>query len=215
MDEQSEQKFMELSPVMELIFSQITNMVKYLDLYASDIEATNLEQYQAAKKGLSQAIAAFEEIYGVSASASAETELEDEEVFEDTPVKAEVSAPDSSFASGDDEASLAKAKQAVEELKTLFSDMQKSEVAGTEAIKPQEVAVPVEEAPVAGPQFVSQQQQQVQAPAMPTPMAPVEQAPVAQAPVTPAPVTPQQDAGEIDSILAELRKLQNKGAQQL
>ncbi len=216
MDEQTDQKFMELSPVMELMFSQITNMVKYLDLYAGDIDATNLEQYKMAKKGLTQAIVAFEEIYGVSASETTE-ELEnvDNESFEVEPTTAEESpvAQGAGFATGDDEASLAKAKQAVEELKSLFADMKKAEEESVEA--PVATTAPVTPVTQPVPQFVNPAQQ-IQPPAtpesvpaqpvMPTPMAPADQQPSAQA---------QQDAGEIDTILQELRRLQNKGAQQL
>ena len=228
MDQPQTDKFSELSPVLELVYVMLTNMAKYVDVYATDIDASKLTQYLEAKAALAEAIKKFDVLYGLQSAASLEDETsEDEADVEETTavVSASTDAPASNmaagnqpydFASGNDPDSMKKAKQAVEELKTLFADMKKQEMPQP-AVAP--VATPVVEvaqAPVAPqnsmPTFVPTQTPAASLPVVPTTSVETAPAPVPTPMNTPA---PQQDAGEIDSILAELKKLQNKGSQAL
>ncbi|MCC7303986.1 hypothetical protein IT418_01045 [bacterium] len=231
--DQSQDKFAQLSPVLELVYVMLTNMSKYMNVYATDIEADKTEQYKEASEALTNAIRKFDVLYGLKSPASADATTTTNELqvspetlepsVEATPTEAPVQ-PAYNFASGSDPESLKKAKQAVEELKSLFNTVknenaevstqlpQQSEPAPTIQSGPIAQPVPVTvEAPVASsmPTFVSPE-------STPTPQPVVaEPAPVAAVP-TPMNTQPEnQDGGEIDSILSELKKLQNKGTGQL
>lgn len=236
-------KFSELSPVLELVYVMLTNMAKYLDVYATDIEADKTTQYNEAKDALKNAIKKFDVLYGLESTRD-EEELEDEQVEErvETPAEqVQMAQPERmdpedktaeqgqayDFASGNDPESLKKAKQAVEELKTLFADMKKQEAeASANQANPATQEVPVPTTQVTPPPVPQQDSMptfvSATTPTMtptvpvaaPAPMqTPVEAAP--SQPPAPAPQAPAQDVNEIDSILAELKKLQNKGTQQL
>lgn len=258
MDQPKTDKFSELSPVLELVYVMLTNMAKYMDVYATDIEADKTEQYMEAKEAIDAAIRKFDTLYGLkSPSSSTEEpvgEFEDDMTDDDTMPTTEATVAEKAvsqaqapttpsagpkseaqpydYASGNDPESLKKAKQAVNELKTLFADMKKQEatvVPATSSSEPTPVPV-TESAPPAPvppqvpmPTFVAPA---TSAPAVPTqsvspPATPVlvpDTNPASAAPTTaPAdPATaPAGDANEIDSILAELKKLQNKGTAQL
>lgn len=216
MDQPKSDKFSELSPVLELVYVMLTNMAKYVDVYANDIQAEKIEQYAVAQDALRTAIARFDEMYGLQSPSSTPLveDLEEEPVQASAPVASpapqEVPVPVQEqgayeFASGNDPESLKKAKQAVEELKSLFADMKKEETA---AMPTPEMTQATASAPVDTvnpttpmPTFVTPPTQPEATTAeLPTPMN------------TPA---PSQDASEIDSILKELKNLQNKGTQQL
>lgn len=233
-------KFMELSPVLELVYIMLTNMAKYLDVYATDIDASQLQQYDQAKKALAQTIKTFDGFYGLQSGATAPITQSQPQADTVDPMGNDISVGDDmdasapkhdekkpyEFASGDDPESLRKAKQAVDELKSLFADMKKKEAQSplpanqemsaptgmvSTPVMPTQPQSPVEtpQQPAPMPTFVSQQDMQQAEPTVSTPnVTPPTTAPD---PVVPA----QQDASEIDSILSELRKLQNKGAQQL
>jgi hypothetical protein len=191
-----------------------------MDVFASDIEADKTEQYVDAKEALKTAIAKFDVLYGLKSPSSeeatpsvddAEVPFVDAEVAEVTPVVDNAELP-YDFASGNDPESLKKAKQAVEELKTLFADMKKQEA---------EVATQsTVSAPVSSAQEVVTQPGEVAMPTFVTPTTPVQpvETVVQEVGTLPTPMNtpaPAQDASEIDSILAELKKLQNKGTPQL
>jgi hypothetical protein len=228
MDEASD-KFNELSPVLELVYVTLTSMVRYLDLYATDIEATTDEQYLEAKSVLDEALKKLDSFYGIDSSEDLDEDFVEEAPAKQlpsmpvpapvvAPVNPQATAPSAAvgqpyeFAAGEDEESMQKAKQAVEELKSLFADMKKKEA---------EIAdMPL--APADQQPQMSATMPVPQPPAPFVPVAPVVQDPAQMVPPTPmqvpTPMNPQQpakDATEIDSILAELRKLQNKGTQQL
>ncbi|MFZ6022561.1 MAG: hypothetical protein ACOYT9_03775 [Patescibacteria group bacterium] len=214
MDQPKSDKFSELSPVLELVYVMLTNMAKYVDVYANDIQAEKIEQYAVAQDALRTAIARFDEMYGLQSPSSTPL-VEDTEV---EPVPAQVAAPVEAvapvapqeqsayeFASGNDPESLKKAKQAVEELKTLFADMKNQESAVQTSQEPAPVTL---EAPADTLNPTTP---------MPTFVTPPTQ-PQATTTELPSPMnTPSasQDASEIDSILKELKNLQNKGTQQL
>ena len=237
MDQPKTDKFAELSPVLELVYVMLTNMAKYMDVYATDIEAEATPQFVEANEALSGAIRKFDTLYGLKSPASAteqdftadeDTQIVQEDVEEvpATPMPAAPQQDDNNkpynFASGDDQESLKKAKQAVEELKTLFADMKKQEQVTPAAVEPVAAPEPVLQTPTEPPANVPAvtTSQPVATQSMPTFVAPTAVAD-ATAPVAPAPaattaaVQPAQDATEIDSILAELKKLQNKGTTQL
>lgn len=233
--DQSQDKFAQLSPVLELVYVMLTNMSKYMDVYATDIEADKTEQYKEAKDALTNAIKKFDALYGLKSPASAEAVTEvaqaTAKAFDSIEPSAEATPTEVSpqpaydFASGSDPESLKKAKQAVEELKSLFSDVRKEEVspvapavAQTEpapALSAEPLAMPQSPAAApAMPTFVSAETAPVQQQPVPTPT-PVVEAPATTMP-TPMNTQPESsDGGEIDSILAELKKLQNKGSGQL
>ena len=255
MDQPKTDKFSELSPVLELVYVMLTNMAKYMDVYATDIDAAQNEQYVQAKDAVDTAIRKFDTIYGLKSPASISTDEKttsgdatfvDEvaaepettgspvEKIEEKPQGTSVVTPATEqpyeFASGNDPESLKKAKQAVEELKTLFADMKKQEAEAQQApvvpaSSPAETVTPEVPADVTTPAVAP-----VQAPvseAAPTPTfvtpsaSPVVSTPDVQpvnttpAPQTPSVPAPTSDAGDVDSILAELKKLQNKGNTQL
>jgi len=257
MDQPKSDKFSELSPVLELVYVLLTNMAKYMDVYATDIEADKNEQYLQAKDAIDSAIRKFDSLYGLKSPASSKSsapegvvdEFEDDMATEDTPAvtpelasepaavptdspeREKPNAKPYDFASGNDPESLKKAKQAVEELKTLFADMKKQEIAGAPAAS---TSAPVPSAPPVTDSTSQAQTPPVGPASTPTFVAPVASAPVdstlppvTQAPVqatvppvapvatTPETAAPASDANEIDSILAELKKLQNKGSAQL
>lgn len=254
MDQQKADKFAELSPVLELVYVMLTNMAKYMDVYATDIEAEETPQFVEAKEALNSAIKKFDTLYGLKSPASATADeleeetpamLAEEDDVQATPMPTAPQQDDNNkpynFASGDDQESLKKAKQAVDELKTLFADMKKQEqvtpatdqtVATPAVASPNPTDAPIKaETPIAIP-VVNPQQPVVTPvePPMPTFVAPTvpseasAPADAGTASATPAPtvatqppatVPPAQDATEIDSILAELKKLQNKGTPQL
>lgn len=247
MDQPKTDKFSELSPVLELVYVMLTNMAKYIDVYATDIEAEKLEQYMEARDALKNAIAKFDVLYGLQSPSSTPSTVEEEQLEEvvsspvapatptelqqEEPVSQEqsVSAAPSTeshnyeFASGDDPESMRKAKQAVEELKALFADMKKQEAPAEEQVQSpveQPVATvapttPVTVAPT--PEPTPSITPNMPMPTFVTPPAqPTTPAPVAQYVPTPMNTPPvAQDANEVDSILEELRKLQNKGTTQL
>jgi hypothetical protein len=214
MDQQQTDKFNELSPVLELVYVMMTNMVRYLDVYAKDIDAAKLEQYVEAKQALDNAIKKFDSLYGLQSTTVEEAETSDEVSITEPIMAAPPVAPQPQvsnenqpydFASGADPESLKKAKQAVDELKTLFAEMKKKEGEIDSA------PVMAEQAPVVAPQPPVEMQQEYVAPVQEQP-APVQ---VPTPMNTAAAAQPAKDASEIDSILAELRKLQNKGNAQL
>lgn len=226
MDQTKTDKFAELSPVLELVYVMLTNMAKYMDVYAVDIDAEKTTQYVEAKEALKFAIGKFDVLYGLKSISSAPEELEEERETEveapttmpeltPTPTHPEAAAEAQpyDFASGSDPESLKKAKQAVEELKLLFADMKKQEAV---------LETPVDSIVEATPFLAQTAPEEFPAP-MPTFVAPVTppqmaEVPVATESVLPTPMdapAPVQDATEIDSILAELKKLQNKGTPQL
>jgi len=233
-------KFAEISPVLELIYVMLTNMTKYLNVYAKDIDASKLVQYQEAKTALTDALKKFDAFYGLESN----TEVGDGEpkVVDPVPPMPSVPAPttankaaptfnsdDTQFTPGNDKESLEKAKKAVSELKELFADMKKEEknvteessetvktVATTENQSsslppitgeeqaPSVSAIPSgtvaqEQAVPQVPPVVTETTQPVVDMAVPTPQTPVAQ--------------PPKEDKEIDSILAELRKLQKKGGE--
>ncbi len=210
-------KFSQLTPVLELVYVMLTNMSKYMDVYAKDIEAEKLDQYAQSKDAISGAIKKFDALYGLKSPASADVDEvsfdQDVEPVSSPVAPTQTDAQPYDFASGSDPESLKKAKQAVDELKTLFADMKKEESAAPmEQVVPQEQSMPT---------FVPAPAAQDMSSGMPAstetvmPPAPVAPAPAVEIPTPMNTPAPAQDAGEIDSILAELKKLQNKGTTQL
>lgn len=216
--DQPQDKFAQLSPVLELVYVMLTNMAKYMEVYSKDIDAQDVAQYIEARDAVNGAIKKFDALYGLKSPASS-----DEGEVATKPVEGQPY----DFAAGSDPESLKKAKQAVEELKTLFGDMKKEEAANVQTPVTSMEQQPVAEAavPQSAPTFMAaesvspSQDMSAGTPAAVEPVAPVVSAPVEQ-PTTELPTptntpSPTQDAGEIDSILAELKKLQNKGTTQL
>lgn len=220
-------KFSEISPVLELIYVMLTNMNKYLQVYANDIDAAKLQQYLDAKEALELALKKFDALYGLDSSQTVQeavdsVQVEDEEEASET------------FDSNSDPDSVKKAKEAVAELKQLFNEMKESEQNSENGQKPapkadlppiaeEEKVQSVDSIPstsvdtskentspapkqVAAPPVVASEENSAESSAPSEPKAEEK---------NPDVVTPQQDAAEIDSILAELRKLQNKGEGEL
>jgi len=59
------QKFDRLSPVVELTLILLVKMREYLEIYAKDIQATDLDQYNKALKALEGAIESIAPIFGL------------------------------------------------------------------------------------------------------------------------------------------------------
>lgn len=221
MAQPSSDKFNELAPVLELMYVVMTHMTRYLDVYANDIDAAKLEEFKVAKSAMEDAIKKFNTFFGVEADDAVENEEEVmSEVEEQTesPIpqpKTDVAPvpssqqPVATFVTDEDEEdqeALKKAKQAVDELKALFAEMKEKDDASTVS-----AAAPSVEQQSMAPVMQQTAPSQYIAPPPPPPAAPSM--------VVPTPENTQQqmqqagDASEIDSILAELRKLQNKGGQ--
>lgn len=229
MDQRNSDKFAELSPVLELVYVMLTNMAKYMDVYAKDIEAEKTEQYKEAREAMALALQKFDALYGLT-SADATTEVdtpqmaEEVDAFEDTTgdvspetMPAGGAAPVSEVAvpADTDPESLQKAKEAVDELKTLFNEMRQQEQqsvqtpvpstpGGVDAQPPTAPAASlpsfVSPAPSSAPEAVTEAAQMEAVANLPTPNGQVP--------------SPTQDSNEVESILEELKRLQNKGTDQ-
>jgi len=209
----NDQQFDKLSPVLELMYLMVTNMQKYLKVYAEDTSLENLQEYKDVYKALEHTKSVMDKVYGLDEGPE---EVSQPEIRQNTQqVQQAPSVENSPMPNMQNDFEAAR-----ESLNQVRQDVQSDPVQ-----RPQAPVMPSYEPPMRS--VPTQQSSGFSLPAEP-PMqsmnaAPVEQSlppmPQQQAPQDQVPQGQQAQAGssstEIDSILAELRKLQsNQNPQQ-
>lgn len=72
MNPTDDKKFEQLSPVLELMYLMVSNMSRYLKVYAEDTDLTALQQYKDTLKALENLKNVLDGIYGIEDEADAE-----------------------------------------------------------------------------------------------------------------------------------------------
>lgn len=206
-------KFEQLSPVLELMYLMVTNMQKYLKVYAEDMQLQDLSEFKDVHESLLDLKKKMDAIYGIAESSTSSSKA---------PVKAELPKqpmqPKVEQKSPFDDM-----RQSLNDLRSSIDSIDEEETVPA-AVPQQMPQAPVPQAPV----FTPPQPQQtpvpmmnpMEAPQMEAPMTPVAPMSSPQMPASPEqmqqPQHPamQNQSNEIDSILAELRKLQSNSKQQ-
>jgi len=205
----NDQQFDKLSPVLELMYLMVTNMQKYLKVYTEDTSLENLQEYKDVYKALEHTKSVMDKVYGLDAvdEDMSETQTKAAPMPSQMP---SMPAPQQKPAQDDFDFALDELRQT------------RDEVMNTSEQKPVAPVMPpvqhTEEPMPSVPTFQSAATslpQQPQAPAIPVApsMPAVENLPTPEMPAQQPTANNQntQPAGqqnEIDSILAELRKLQ-------
>lgn len=231
MKNQSENaKFEQISPVLELIYLMVTNMQKYLRVYAEDTQAENLKEYKETHEALQNLRRVLDRIYGIEEApqarqnaqkqapqqqaphSAAETRREVESAFQGfTDSSPSVFSEPTRIPQGMNQPQVPPMPQNQPQAPQIFSQ-QNSVQSQPQAFGPQTSVPNPEMDEFVLPARNSQQSQQFGAPQQP--QQPMNNEPAPQ--MSQAPAQPQQQqtqpqasqASEIDSILAELRKLQ-------
>jgi hypothetical protein len=202
-------KFEQLSPVLELMYLMVTNMQKYLKVYAEDMQLQDLSEFKDVHESLLDLKKKMDAIYGIadSTSGNSRATAKPESPKQSMQPKAEQKNPFDDM------------RQSLNDLRNSIDSVDEEETVAAPA--PQSMPQSPMQQP---PTFMPPQPQQAPVPMM----NPMNQPPQTEAPMTPVapvaspqmPASPEQmqqpqhpamqsQSNEIDSILAELRKLQS------
>lgn len=202
-------KFEQISPVLELIYLMVTNMQKYLRVYAEDTQAETLKEYKETHEALQNLRRVLDRIYGIEDAPqnrqnAPKTEERTPVVSNSANVKKEIEDAFQSFAGPSTNDFAQPAQPPMPQMQPQQPPM------------PQHMSVPnpqMDEFVLPSPMAQQPPMQQMQAPQPPMgfqqqqPMQPPMPQMQPQQQVQQPQVQSSQPS-EIDSILAELRKLQ-------